>query len=67
MIQVIEDFRNPFMDSSRELVVLSTRDCVIDEAASSVRQVEALGKLQHDEYTRAVIDVPGVSEKSIQS
>ena len=55
------------MDSSRELVVLSTRDCVIDEAASSVRQVEALGKLQHDEYTRALIDVPGVSEKSIQS
>ena len=59
LIHVIEDFGNPFMDSGPELVVLSTKDCVSDEAASSVRQVEVLGKLQYDEFKRYVNDVGG--------
>ena len=59
LIHVIEDFRNPFMDNGPELVVLNTRDCVSDEAASSVRQAEVLGKLQYDEFKRDVIDVGG--------
>ena len=59
LIHVIEDFGNPFMDSGPELVVLNTRDCVSDEAASSVRQVEVLGKLQYDEFKGDVIDAGG--------
>ena len=59
LIHVIEDFGNPFMDSDPDLVVLNTRDCVSDEAASSVRQVEVLGKLQYDEFKRDVIDAGG--------
>ena len=50
LINFIEDFGNPFMDSGPKLVVLNTRDCVSDEAASSVCQVEVLGKLQYDEF-----------------
>ena len=59
LIHVIEDFGNPFMDSGPELVVLSSRECVNDEATSSVRQVEVLGKLQYDEFKRDEIDVGG--------
>ena len=59
LIHVIEDFGNPFMDSGPELVVLNTRDCVSYEAASSVRQVEVLGKLQYDEFKKEVIDAGG--------
>ena len=59
LIHVIEDFENPFMDSGPELVVSNTRDCVSDEAASSCRQVEVLGKLQYDELKRDVIDIGG--------
>ena len=47
------------MDSGPELVVLNTRDCVSHEAASSVRQVEVLGKLQYDELKKEVIDASG--------
>ena len=55
------------MDSDPELVVLSTRDCVSDKAASSVRQVNVLGKLQYDEFKRDVIDVSGTGiHKSIK-
>ena len=67
LIHVIEDFGNPFMGSGLELVVLNTRDCVSDKAASSVRQVEILGKLQHDEFKRDVIDLGGKGiHKSIE-
>ena len=54
LIHVTEDFGNPFMDSGPELVVLNTGDCVSYKAASSVRQVEVLGKLQYDEFKRDV-------------
>ena len=59
LIHVIEDFGNPFMESGLEVVVLNTRDCVSYEAASSVRQVEVLGKLQYDEFKKEVIDAGG--------
>ena len=59
LIHVIEDFGNPFMDSGPELVVLNSRECVNDEATSSVRQVEVLGKLQYDEFKRDEIYVGG--------
>ena len=42
LIHVIEDFGNPFMDSGPKFVVLNSRECVNDEATSSVRQVEVL-------------------------
>ena len=55
------------MDSGPEIVVLNARDCVSDEAASSVRQVKVLGKLQYDEFKRDVIDVSGTGiPKSIK-
>ena len=60
LIDVIEDFGNSFMDNGPKLVVFQyTRDCVSDEAASSVRQVKILGKLQYDEFRRDVIDAGG--------
>ena len=59
LIHVIEDFGNLFIDSGPELVVLNTRDCVSYEAASSVHQVEVLGKLQYDEFKKEVIDAGG--------
>ena len=59
LIHVIEDFRNPFVDSGPELLVLNTRDCVSYEAASSVRQVEVLGKLQYVKFKKEVIHAGG--------
>lgn len=55
LVDVIDDFGNPFKDDCSELLVLNTRACADDSVVETVRCVEALGKAQYEQYKTEVL------------
>jgi hypothetical protein len=47
---------NPFLDDFPELVTLDNRDCVDDDVAKAVMNLDMFGQTQYREYVKAVIE-----------
>ena len=56
LINVINEYGNPFMDHCKELLVLNTRDCVDDSVVKCVGKIESLGTEQYQQFKREVLD-----------
>ena len=46
---------NPFLDDFPELVTLDSRDCMDDAVVKAVVNLEHLGKMQYQDFVKAVI------------
>ena len=52
LVTSMEDLGNPFMEESKELLVLDTKEIVSSEALTTLREIEAIGKRQSDNFTK---------------
>jgi hypothetical protein len=53
--ETVTSIGNPFQDDCEELVTFDSRNCLDESVASSVRQIEAQGKKQYQEYVSNVL------------
>ncbi len=58
LVVVFEDMGNPFLENSKDLMILDTRDIMDASVGETVRNAEMLGKEQYEEF---------VDERLIQS
>lgn len=50
MVEVFEELGNPFIEDSKDLIVLDTKEVLSDGAVESVRTVETIGQSQYEKY-----------------
>ncbi len=50
LVAVFENMGNPFLDNSKDLMVLDTRDIMDPSVGETVRNAETLGKEQYEEF-----------------
>jgi hypothetical protein len=50
LCDTMEEMGNPFMETSRDLLVLDTHDIVASEVADTVRQIRRVGKEQYGQF-----------------
>ena len=55
VIQVINQYGNPFMNDYKELLVMNTRDCVDDAVVKCVGEIESLCKEQYHKLKKEVL------------
>ncbi|EDO42325.1 predicted protein [Nematostella vectensis] len=55
LIDVIRKMGNPFLDNFPELVTLDSRDCMGNEVAETIVNLDALGKSQYSSFLKDVI------------
>ncbi|XP_048577134.1 uncharacterized protein LOC5514185 [Nematostella vectensis] len=55
LIDVIRKMGNPFLDNFPELVTLDSRDCMDNEVAETIVNLDALGKSQYSSFLKDVI------------
>ena len=49
-VRVVDDMGNPFMEESKELLVLDTRDIAHSSVVNTIRCIEKIGQDQYNEY-----------------
>ena len=52
LVASMEDLGNPFMEESKELSVLDTKEIASSEALTTLREIEQIGKQQSDNFTK---------------
>ena len=55
LLQAVNEFGNPFLEDSPELLTLDTRNVMDESVIETVCTVESLGKEQYDKYCESVI------------
>lgn len=50
LVTTIDEMRNPFLDDSRDLLVLDFNDIVNDKVVERVRKIESIGDKLHSDY-----------------
>ena len=55
LVQAVNEFGNPFLENSPELLTLDTRNVMDESVIETVCTVESLGKEQYDKYCESVI------------
>jgi len=51
LVEIIDSYGNPFEEETSDLLVLDTRDIVDSKISQSIRDMEKIGRLQHNEFT----------------
>ena len=51
LVETISSYGNPFEEETSDLLVLDTRDIVDSKISQSIRDMEKIGRLQHNEFT----------------
>jgi hypothetical protein len=52
LVASMEDLGNPFIEESKELLVLDTKDIASPEALKTLREIETIGKEQSDTFVK---------------
>lgn len=52
LVTVVEEMGNPFTEKSKDLLVLDTRDLAAVDVIKTVKEIEALGKSQFDNFQK---------------
>ena len=55
---VVEDMGNPFLEESKDLLVLDTKDIMDASVADTVRKVQSLGEEQYKKFVNERLDQP---------
>ena len=50
LVEVMEEMGNPFLEESKDLLQLDTRDIIDPAVAASIHQAEEVGQQQYDAY-----------------
>lgn len=50
MVDTFEELGNPFIEDSKDLIVLDTKEVIGDNAVDSLRTVETIGQSQYEKY-----------------
>ena len=56
MTSTLEEMGNPFLEESEDLLVLDTRDIADTNVATTIRNIEQIGKDKYHEYVRDRLD-----------
>ena len=56
LIESFEEFGNPFLETSTELVILNSRNCAESKVVSSIQSLESLGKSQYSAFREDVFE-----------
>jgi len=51
LVETIDSYGNPFDKETSDLSVLDTRDIVVSKISQNIRDMEKMGRLQHNEFT----------------
>ena len=56
VVETINKFGNPFMDTFHELVTLDSRNCLDSLVVEKIRNLKDIGKKQYSNYCKAVLE-----------
>ena len=56
MANTLEEMGNPFLEECEDLLVIGARDIADPKVASTIRNIEQIGKNQYQEYIRDRLD-----------